>query len=119
MSEEKSPKGQVETALEKASAQRESSEAERQRELLKLTGGLRRVSFYVTDEEYKGLCARGGSGTNESFLEAFVADLTESERSVWKECRVEALNWHAAHMRGEYAHRAFLKSLADQEGGAQ
>jgi len=108
MSEEKRPKGQVETALEKASA-----------ELLKLTGGLRRVSFYVTDEEYKGLCARGGSGTNESFLEAFVADLTESERSVWKECRVEALNWHAAHMRGENAHRAFLKSLADQEGGAQ
>jgi len=119
MNEEKSPKGQVETALEQASAQHETSEAERQRELLKLTGGLRRISFYVTDEEFKELCARSGAGTIENFLEAFVADLTESKRSIWEECRTEALNWKAAHNRGEHAHNAVLKALGEQEGGAQ
>lgn len=119
MNEENSPKGQVETALEQASAQCESSEAERQRELLKLTGGLRRISVYVTEEEFTGLCARTGAGTIETFLEAFIADLTESKRSIWEECRIEALNWKAAHNRGERAHRAVLESLGEQEGGAQ
>ena len=115
MNEENGPAGQVKTALEQAAAQHESSEAERQRELLKLTGGLRRISFYVTDKEYDRLCACTGAGTIETFLEAFVADLTRSKRSIWEECRIEALNWKSAHTRGEHAHRAFLKSLGEQE----
>ncbi|NBB78350.1 MAG: hypothetical protein GVY36_02735 [Verrucomicrobia bacterium] len=119
MNEEKGPQGQVETALKQAAAQHESSEAERQRELLKLTGGLRRISFYVTDEEHDGLCVRSGAGTIETFLEAFVADLTESKRSIWEECRVEAQHWRRAHMRGEYAHRAVLQALGEPEGGEQ
>lgn len=119
MNEEKGPQGQVETALKQAAAQHETSEAERQRELLKLTGGLRRISFYVTDKEFNGLCARIGAGTIEMLLESFIADLTASKRSIWEECRIEAQHWHAAHKRGEYAHRAVLQALGEPEGGEQ
>lgn len=119
MSEEKSPKGQVETALEQAAAQREKSEAGRRRELLKLTGGLHRIDFYVSESEYSGLCARMGEGTVETLLESFVADLTRSERSIWKQCQLEARNWQAAHMRAERMARAYFDELdgIDAEGG--
>jgi len=118
MSEEKSPKGQVETALEKASAQREKGEAGQRRELLKLTGGLRRIDFYVSESEYSGLCARMGEGTIETLLESFVADLTRSERSIWQQCQLEARNWQAAHMHGEIAARAYFNEIdGEAEGG--
>jgi hypothetical protein len=121
MSEEKCPQGQVQTALEKAADQHEKSEASRQRELLKLTGGLRRISFYVTDEEYRRLSTRSGGGTTETLLEAFIADLTRSRRSIWQESQIEAQNWHTAHRRAEHAQSALLKSLGgiDAEGGEE
>ena len=119
MSEEKCPQGQVQTALEKAADQREKSEASQQRELLKLTGGLRRISFYVTEREFSEIGRRAGGGTIEGLLEAFVSDLTQSERSIWHECQIEAQNWKSAHSRAKYAQGAFFKSLAEAEGGAK
>lgn len=118
MSEEKSPKGQVETALERALELRERSAYGTRRELLRLTGGLRRVSLHLTEEEYSALCACGGEGTIETLLESFVADLTRSDRNIWKECQHEATNWLAAHRHGEIAARAYFKEIdGEAEGG--
>lgn len=119
MDEENGPQGQVQTALEQAAAQREKSEAGRRRELLKLTGGLRRISFCVTEEEYRGLCVRSGEGTVETLLESFAADLTRSERSIWKHCQHEATNWHAAHLHGEMAARAYFDEIDGKEEGGE
>ena len=118
MNEENSPKGQVETTLERASELRERSAYGKRRELLQLTGGLRRVSLHLTEEEYAGLC-RCGEGTLEGFLESFIADLTRSERSIWKECQDEATNWLAAHGKAERVARAYFDAFEgiDTEGG--
>jgi len=117
MNEENSPKGQVETTLERASELRERSAYGKRRELLQLTGGLRRVSLHLTEEEYAGLC-RCGEGTLEGFLESFIADLTRSERSIWKECQDEATNWLAAHGKAERVARAYFNELDGKaEGG--
>lgn len=118
MSEENGPKGQVETALERALKLRERGAYGKRRELLELTGGLRRVSLHLTEEEYAGLCRCSGEGTLHSFLESFVADLTRSERSIWKQCQHEATNWQAAHNHGETAARAYFDEIdGNAEGG--
>ena len=117
MNYESSPEGQVETALDKVIAQREKSEASQHRELLKLTGGLRRIDFYVSEKEYFRLCDLCGGGTVETLLEAFVADMARSERSIWKQCQIEAGNWQAAHRRAELAERAFFEEWDAEEGG--
>lgn len=118
MKYENSPEGQVETALERAVAQRETSEASHHRELLKLTGGLRRIDFYVSEEEYSRLCELRGACTVEILLESFVADLTCSERSIWKQCQIEARNWQSSHSRAERAERVFFNEWDAEEGGA-
>ena len=120
MNEENSPKGQVETTLERASELRERSAYGKRRELLQLTGGLRRVSLHLTEEEYAGLC-RCGEGTLEGFLESFIADLTRSERSIWKECQHEATSWLAAHGKAERVARAYFDAFEgiDTEGGSE
>lgn len=119
MNEEKSPKGQVETALEKALKLRERSAYETRRELLQLTGGLRRVSLHLTEKEYSALCACDGEGTLQSLLESFVADLTRSERSIWKQCQHEATNWFAVHKHGEMAARAYFNEIDGEEEGGE
>jgi len=119
MNEEKSPKGQVETALERALELRERSAYGRRRELLELTGGLRRVSIHLTEDEYEGLCRCSGEGTLEDFLESFAADLTRSERSIWKQCQHEATSWLAAHKHGEMAARAYFDEIDGKEEGGE
>ena len=121
MSEEKSPKGQVETALERAAKYREKSPYGRNRELLELTGGLKRVTLHLTAQEYERLLTRSGAGTIQSLLEAFVADVTDSERSIWEECRHEARQWRNAHRKAEYVASVHFDKLdrIDTEGGEE
>ncbi len=116
MNDENVSERQVETALEQATKQRNLGEDARRRELLKLTGGLRKVSFYLSDQEYHKLCSCVGAGTLETFFESFAADLLGSERSIWKGCQARAEEWHAAHLRAERATQACLDQL-DTEGG--
>jgi alpha-D-ribose 1-methylphosphonate 5-triphosphate synthase subunit PhnL len=119
MSEEKCPQGQVQTALEKAAKQREKSSYLQNKKLLELTGGLKRITFQVTAQEYDQLITRSGEGTTQTLLESFVADLTRSERSIWKECQDEAQNWLRAHSKAEVLARAYFDSLdeIEAEGG--
>lgn len=119
MNEETGPKGQVETALERAAKYRENSPYGRNRELLELTGGLKRVTLHLTAQEYERLFSRSGDGTIQSLLEAFVADLTHSERSVWEKCRHEARQWRNAHRKAEYVASVHFDKLdeIDGEGG--
>lgn len=119
MSEENRPEGQVETALERAAKYREKSPYGQNRELLELTGGLKRVTLHLTAQEYKRLLSCSHEGTTQTLLEAFVADLTRSERSIWQECQDEARNWLNAHGKAERVARAHFNTLdgIDEEGG--
>lgn len=121
MSEEKCPKGQVQTALEKAADQREKSLYGQNEKLLQLTGGLKRITLQVTAQEYDRLSLRIGEGTSETLLEAFIADLTRSDRSIWKECQHEAQGWLNAHGKAEDVARAYFNSLdgIDAKGGEE
>lgn len=114
MNNENDTRKEIETSLRKAADQKENSRYGRNLELLRLTGGLERVTLHVTRRERERLVSLCGAGTIEGILEAFISDLARSDRSIWEQCRSEAQNWLCAHRQGE---RAALALDAKQENG--
>ena len=101
----------AERVLEKAANHQEMTACGRNRQLLELAGQLKRITLHVSADEYNRLLLFVGDDTPQTLLESFVADLTESERSVWKQCRDEAQSWRIVHERAEDVTRAYLSSL--------
>lgn len=114
MNDENDLKRQDETRLE------EALRGESLLRLRKLQGRMERVTLHVTAEECRRLVDMCETGSPvEALLEAFVSDLTDSERRMWSQCHLEAQNWFVAHEEGERVTQACLEQIDfEQEGGA-
>ena len=111
MNEESEVKRQDETGVEDA------AEKAAEYELRKLQGRLERLTLHVTPSEYRRLIdVIEDAEPVERLLECFIADLTDSDRSVWTQCHLEAQSWFSAHQAGQAMVEA-LSAKRSAEGG--
>jgi len=111
MNDENGPLGQDETSLKKA------LEVDRDAGLKRLLCRTERLTIEVTAQEYNNLVDLVGVTEVRGLLESFVADVTDSARQVWPQCRLEAHSWFEAYRYGQYVIESLREKDAEEEGG--